>query len=181
MPEEEQQEQVCGSCGIILRKGNKYTSMGKVISDEDLERICRLSKEKKGCFNMLKLLGITPRRDNNGPFIKMTNEQIEEAARDVLRSLKEKGIETNFEDHFVTLEWIEDARKTQVPLDYKYCATTVLEGLDTNISICIEFLDSLSEGYLTFLRPELVKGITLSGQHFNVLEGNNIMATGYFK
>jgi hypothetical protein len=180
MPEEEQEIQICGSCGIILRNGNKYTSMGKVISDEQLENICRLSKKRTGCFNQLKLLGVKVKTNIEEPFITMTNEQIEDAARDVLKQLKEKGIETNFEDHFVTLQWLEEGRKTQVPIDYKYCATTVLNGLDANISICIEFLDSINEGYLTFLRPELVKGLTLSGT-FNVLEGNHIVAIGRFK
>jgi|NOAtaT_6_FD_contig_71_2392278_length_1866_multi_2_in_0_out_0_5 hypothetical protein len=191
MPEEEQvvnpieqeqePEQKCGSCGIILRNGNKYTSMGRVISDEQLENICRLSKKRTGCFNQLKLLGVKVKTNIESPLIKATNDQIEDMVRNVISSLKDSGIKVESTDHFVTLEWLKDGTKTQVSVDYKYCATTVLEGLDANISICIEFLDSINEGYLSFLRPELVKGITLSGQHFNVLEGNNIVATGYFK
>lgn len=157
---------ICPSCGIKLEDGNYYTNLGKVMSSEKLQEICKLSNNKAACINKV-----------HSSIRKLTNIELNTLANQVIKDLKVSGIDTNFPDHFVTLEWL-NVRKKEVPLDYKYAATTKL--LHHDLSICIEFVDSINEGYLSFLSPELVKGVELVGKSFNVLEGNKIVAKGVF-
>lgn len=185
------EDKICPRCGIILRNGNKYTSMGTVIEDKKLMDICKLSKDKTGCFMILEILGVKPKNNLDSfntfdkIFVRPTNTEIDDLMREVVQSLKEKGFEFPHNDVFVTLEWFDNVRK--IPISFKdfkgssYSATTNIKGVDCTLSISIEFVDSVNEGYLTFLRPELVKDIELSETYFQILEGNKLVGMGYFK
>ena len=84
-------------------------------------------------------------------------------------------------DRYITIKWIEGARKVPVPVDCKYSCTTYIKGVDVMLSISIEFVDSTNEGYLTFLIPSLVENINLNSMKFDLYEGGNKVATATFK
>lgn len=184
MTQEQSKQRLCGACGALFIGDNMqsinyvYVSIGPPIPvDRFRLQICSKSTNPacltKSLLNTNNKV-VTQRPEYNRGFLN--SNEIDDIATTLL---KEHGIKTL--DRYITIKWIEGARKSPVSVDYKYHPTTFIKGIDVMLSITIEFMDSTNEGYLSFLRPELVDGIDLSGMEFDIYEGRNVVGIGTFK
>ena len=176
-------ERICSKCGGLFI-GNVLASVDKVyvsngppipISKYKLQ-VCSKA-DPKGCLtkSILNKVTVQTQRPNyNKGFL--TSSEIDDIATSIL---KERGI--TMPDRYITINWIEYARKMPVPVNCKYSCTTYITGVDVMLSISIEFVDSTNEGYLTFLIPSLVENINLNDMEFDLYEDKNVVANCSFK
>lgn len=182
MTQEQSKQRLCGACGALFIGDNMqsinyvYVSIGPPIPvDRFRLQIC--SKSTNPACLTKSLLGtkvVTQRPEYNRGFLN--SNEIDDIATTLL---KEKGI--IMPDRYITINWIEGARKVPVSVDCKYSCTTYIKDVDVMLSISIEFIDSTNEGYLTFLIPSLVENINLNGIKFDLFEGSNKVANCSFK
>lgn len=182
MTQEQSKQRLCGACGALFIGDNMqsinyvYVSIGPPIPvDRFRLQIC--SKSTNPACLTKSLLGtkvVTQRPEYNRGFLN--SNEIDDIATTLL---KEKGI--TMPDRYITINWIEGARKVPVSVDCKYSCTTYIKDVDVMLSISIEFIDSTNEGYLTFLIPSLVENINLNGMKFDLFEGSNKVANCSFK
>ena len=176
-------ERICSKCGGLFI-GNILASVDKVhvsngrpipISTYKLQ-VCSKADPKE-CLtkSILNKVTVQTQRPNYNKGFLNSNE-IDDIATTLL---KERGI--TMPDRYIIINWIEGARNGPVPVDCKYSCTTYIKGVDVMLSISIEFVDSTNEGYLTFLRPELVENINLNDMEFDLYEDKNVVANCYFK
>ena len=185
MTQEQPKQRICGACGALFIGNNMqsinyvHVSVGPPIPIDKF-RLQTCSKSTNPACLTKSLLGITnnkvvtQRPEYNRGFL--TSSVIDDIATSLL---KERGI--TMPDRYITINWIENARKSPVSIDCKYSPTIFIKELDILVSITIEFMDSTNEGYLTFLRPELINDIDLSGMQFDIYEGGRIVAKAKFK
>jgi hypothetical protein len=176
-------QRICGACGGLFIGDNiqsinyVHVSVGPPIP-VDKFRLQTCSKSTNTACLTKSLLAtnskvVTQRPNYNKGFLN--SSEIDDIATSLL---KERGI--TMPDRYITINWIEYARKVLVPVDCKYSCTTYIKGVDVMLSISIEFVDSTNEGYLTFLIPSLVK-VDLDDMEFDLYEGNRIVAKARFK
>ena len=171
--------QLCGGLfiGNILASVDKvHVSIGPPIPISKYKQQVCSKADPKICLtkSILNKVTVQTQRPNYNKGFLNSNE-IDDIATTLL---KERGI--TMPDRYITIKWIEGARKVPVPVDCKYSCTTYIKGVDVMLSISIEFVDSTNEGYLTFLRRELVK-VDLDDMEFDLYEGRNKVATATFK
>ena len=171
--------QLCGGLfiGNILASVDKvHVSIGPPIPISKYKQQVCSKADPKICLtkSILNKVTVQTQRPNYNKGFLNSNE-IDDIATTLL---KERGI--TMPDRYITIKWIEGARKVPVPVDCKYSCTTYIKGVDVMLSISIEFVDSTNEGYLTFLRRELVK-VDLDDMEFDLYEGGNKVATATFK
>ena len=171
--------QLCGGLfiGNILASVDKvHVSIGPPIPISKYKQQVCSKADPKICLtkSILNKVTVQTQRPNYNKGFLNSNE-IDDIATTLL---KERGI--TMPDRYITINWIEGARKVPVPVDCKYSCTTYIKGVDVMLSISIEFVDSTNEGYLTFLRRELVK-VDLDDMEFDLYEGGNKVATATFK
>ena len=82
--------------------------------------------------------------------------------------------------YYCNITWIEGVRKFAVPINTNYSATTYIKGIKNMLSISIKILNNINEGCLTFLRPDLLKGISLINMSFDIMEGSKCVGKGIF-
>ena len=181
----EPKQRLCGACGALFIGDNIQTinyvhvSVGPPIPIDKF-RLQTCSKSTNPACLTKSLLGttnnkvVTQRPEYNRGFL--TSSVIDDIATTLL---KERGI--TMPDRYITIKWIEGARKVPVSIDCKYSPTTYIKGIEHMLSVIIEFIDSTNEGYLTFLRPELISNIDLDNMEFELFEGSNKVAKAYFK
>ena len=171
--------QLCGGLfiGNILASVDKvHVSIGPPIPISKYKQQVCSKADPKICLtkSILNKVTVQTQRPNYNKGFLNSNE-IDDIATTLL---KERGI--TMPDRYITIKWIEGARKVPVPVDCKYSCTTYIKGVDVMLSISIEFVDSTNEGYLTFLIPSLVK-VDLDDMEFDLYEGRNKVATATFK
>ena len=172
--------QLCGGLfiGNILASVDKvHVSIGPPIPISKYKQQVCSKADPKICLtkSILNKVTVQTQRPNYNKGFLNSNE-IDDIATTLL---KERGI--TMPDRYITIKWIEGARKVPVPVDCKYSCTTYIKGVDVMLSISIEFVDSTNEGYLTFLIPSLVENINLNSMKFDLYEGGNKVATATFK
>ena len=172
--------QLCGGLfiGNILASVDKvHVSIGPPIPISKYKQQVCSKADPKICLtkSILNKVTVQTQRPNYNKGFLNSNE-IDDIATTLL---KERGI--TMPDRYITINWIEGARKVPVPVDCKYCPTTYIKGIEHMLSVIIEFIDSTNEGYLTFLRPELISNIDLDNMEFELFEGSNKVAKAYFK
>jgi hypothetical protein len=185
MTQEESKQRICGACGALFIGNNMqsinyvHVSVGPPIPIEKFRRQTCNKSTNLACLTKSLLANnnnkvVTQRPEYNKGFL--TSNEIDDIATNLL---KEMGIV--MPDKYITIKWIEGARKVPVSVDSKYSATTYIKDVVEMLSVVIEFNDSTNEGYLTFLKPELVKDVNLSGLEINLFEGFTTVATAIFK
>lgn len=175
-------ERICSKCGglfignILASVDKVHVSIGPPIPISKYKQQVCSKADPKICLtkSILNKVTVQTQRPNYNKGFLNSNE-IDDIATTLL---KERGI--TMPDRYITINWIEGARKVPVPVDCKYSCTTYIKGVDVMLSIFIEFVDSTNEGYLTFLRSELVE-VDLDGMKFDLYEGGNKVATATFK
>ena len=172
--------QLCGGLfiGNILASVDKvHVSIGPPIPISKYKQQVCSKADPKICLtkSILNKVTVQTQRPNYNKGFLNSNE-IDDIATTLL---KERGI--TMPDRYITIKWIEGARKVPVPVDCKYSCITYIKGVDVMLSISIEFVDSTNEGYLTFLIPSLVENINLNSMKFDLYEGGNKVATATFK
>ena len=177
-------KRICSKCGglfignILASVDKVYVSKGSPIPISKYKQQVCSKADPKGCLTksiLNKVTVVQTQRPNYNKGFLNSNE-IDDIATSLL---KERGI--TMPDRYITINWIEGARKVPVPVDCKYSCTTYIKGVDVMLSISIEFVDSTNEGYLTFLMPSLVENINLNGMKFDLYEGKNVVANCSFK
>jgi hypothetical protein len=177
-------QRICGACAGLFIGDNLHSinyvhvSVGKPIEINKF-RLQTCSKSTNPACLTKSLLAnnnqvVTQRSNYNKGFL--TSNEIDDIATTLL---KERGI--TMSDRYIIINWIEGARKVPVSIDCKYSANTYIKGVSNMLSIIIEFVDLTNEGYLTFLRPELISNIDVSSMEFDLYEGITKVATGKFK
>ena len=175
-------ERICSKCGglfignILASVDKVHVSIGPPIPISKYKQQVCSKADPKICLtkSILNKVTVQTQRPNYNKGFLNSNE-IDDIATTLL---KERGI--TMPDRYITINWIEGARKVPVPVDCKYSCTTYIKGVVVMLSISIEFVDSTNEGYLTFLRRELVK-VDLDDMEFDLYEGGNKVATATFK
>lgn len=175
-------ERICSKCGglfignILASVDKVHVSIGPPIPISKYKQQVCSKADPKICLtkSILNKVTVQTQRPNYNKGFLNSNE-IDDIATTLL---KERGI--TMPDRYITIKWIEGARKVPVPVDCKYSCITYIKGVDVMLSISIEFVDSTNEGYLTFLRHELVK-VDLDDMEFDLYEGGNKVATATFK
>ena len=174
---------VCSVCGGVFIGHNihsiSYVNVSKgppIPIDKFMLQTCSRAVNKANCLtNCLSNTKVITQRPNyNKGFLSPT--QIDDIATSIL---SEHNVVTT--DKYVSIDWIEGARKFPISVDSKYCPTVYIEEVNVMLSVIIEFMDSINEGYLSFLMHELVNEIDLSGMIFNLYEGEKVVAKGRFK
>jgi hypothetical protein len=184
MTQKQSKQRVCDACGAIFIGDNMqainyvHVSVGPPIPVEKF-RLQTCSKSTNSACLTKSLLAtnnkvVTQRSGYNQGFL--SSSIIDDIATDLL---KEMGL--TMPDRFITIMWIEGARRSPWPVDTSYYPTTYIKGVEHMLSVIIEFNDSTNEGYLRFLRPEFIQNIDLSGMEIDLYEGNKITATVRFK
>jgi hypothetical protein len=173
-------QQTCAACGAIFIGDNfhsiKYVnvSSGPAIAIEKFKlQICSKNSNPK-CLtkSLVNRTVFTKRPSYNAGFL--TPSQHDDIA---VQLIKEMGL--TMPDRFITIKWIDGARKVPVSVDSKYFCKVLINGF--LLSSIIEFNDSTNEGYLTFVSPELIQGINLDGLQFDIYEASTKVAIGRFK
>ena len=177
-------QRICGACGGLFIGDNiqsinyVHVSVGPPIP-LDKFRLQTCSKSTNPACLTKSLLAsnskvVTQRPEYNRGFL--SSSVIDDIA---VQLIKEMGL--TMPDRFITINWIEGSRRSPVSVDCRYSCTTFIKDIPVMLSITIEFNDSTNEGYLSFLRPELVTHIDLSGMEFDLYEGSNKVAIACFK
>jgi hypothetical protein len=176
-------ERICSKCGglfignILASVDKVHVSLGPPIAISKYKQQVCANADPKVCLTksiLNKVTIQTQRPQYNRGFL--TTSEIDDIATSLL-----KDMSITMPDRYITINWIEGARKVPVSVDCKYSCTTYIKEVDTMLSIIIEFIDSTNEGYLTFLKPELIKDIILDAMEFDIYEGSNKIAIGKFK
>jgi hypothetical protein len=176
-------ERICSKCGglfignVLASVDKVHVSLGPPIPISKYKQQVCAKADPKVCLtkSILNKVTVQTQRPEYGKG-KLSTSDID----DIVQTLsKEFGV--NASDRYITINWIENARRSPVSVDTKYCPTTFIKGVDVMLSVIIEFMDSTNEGYLTFLVPDLVKDIVLDGMEFELFEGRNKVATACFK
>jgi hypothetical protein len=177
-------QRICGACGALFISDNfqsinyVHVSVGPPIPLDKFKLQTCSKSTNPACLTKSLLATntkvITQRPEYNRGFL--TPSQHDDIA---VQFIKEMGL--TMPDRFITIKWIDSARRNPVSVDCRYSCTTFIKGIPVMLSITIEFNDSTNEGYLSFLRPELIKDVDLSGMQFNIHEGASVVGVGQFK
>ena len=175
-------QKLCGACGALFIGDNMqsinyvHVSVGPPIPIDKFKLQTCSKSTNSACLtkSLLNTKVVTQRPQYNRGFL--TTSEIDDIATSLL-----KDMSITMPDRYITINWIEGARKVPVSVDCKYSCTTYIKEVDTMLSIIIEFIDSTNEGYLTFLKPELIKDIILDAMEFDLYESSNKIAIGKFK
>lgn len=177
-------ERICSKCGglfignVLASVDKVHVSLGPPIPLSKYKQQVCINADPKVCLTKSILNKVTAIQTQRPEYNK--GKLSSSAIDDIVQTIsKEFGV--NASDRYITIKWIESARKSPVSVDCKYSCSTFIKDIDVMLSITIEFMDSTNEGYLTFLRPELIKDVDLSGMQFDIYEGSHVVATGQFK
>jgi hypothetical protein len=184
MTQEQPKQRICGACGALFIGDNMqsinyvHVSVGPPIPIDKF-RLQTCSKSTNPACLTKSLLATNTKVVTQRPEYgkgNLSSSVIDDIATTLL---KERGL--TMPDRYISINWIENARKVPVAVDCKYSPTIFIKELDALLSIIIEFMDSTNDGYLTFLRPELIKDINLDGKEFNIYEAGTPTAIIRFK